>query len=165
LLAASLVGQRLTDRFQLAFTDKLGGRTEIYQNARQMAADFPWFGTGPGTFPSVYYLYRQDPEQTWAAFLHDDWMETRVTFGRIGFALVLLQFALFFLWTWSMRERWLSPMLSFCCYLSLAGCLIHAKADFPFQTYGVTFTFVAVCALLTVATRPGGRPQESLAPA
>ena len=153
-VAFSLVGNLLIQRFRQASTDQLGGRAVIYQNARQMAVDFPWFGTGPGTFQSIYCLYREDPKQPWAAFLHDDWMETRVTFGRIGFALVLLQFALYFLWTWSMRDRWISPMLSFCFYLSIAGCLIHAKADFPFQTYGVTFTFVIVCALLTVATHP-----------
>jgi O-antigen ligase len=148
------------ERFRSAFSDKLSGRTEIYENARQMAVDFPWFGTGPGTFQSIYYLYRANPDQTWAAFLHDDWLETRVTFGRVGFWLVLLQFALFFAWTYSMRHRWLSPILSFCLYLSIFGCLAHAKADFPFQTYGVAFTFVIVCALLTLAVHPAKARRE-----
>ena len=41
---------------------------EIYQNSQQMAQDYPWFGTGPGTFRSVYELYRAEPTERWHAF-------------------------------------------------------------------------------------------------
>jgi O-antigen ligase len=145
-------GDALSARFRTALTDKLSGRTEIYENARQMALDFPWYGTGPGTFLSVYYMYRESPQQTWAAFLHDDWMETRVTFGRIGLALVLAQFGLLALWCYALRPRWLSPVLMYCIVLSLLGCLLHAKVDFPFQTYGIVFTFLIVSVLLISCT-------------
>jgi hypothetical protein len=36
-----------------------------------------------------------------------------------------------------------------CVVLGLAAALVHAKFDFPFQTYSVAFTFVAVAAMLT----------------
>jgi O-antigen ligase len=146
-----LSGSSLLDRFKRASTDNMSGRTEIYENARQIAADFPWLGTGPGTFLSVYHLYRQRPEQSWAAFLHDDWLETRVTFGRVGMAIVLAQLGLLFFWTWTVRRRWLSPVLMFSLIVSVSGCLVHAKRDFPFQTYGVFLTFVVVSALLVSA--------------
>lgn len=150
-LAVELSGTSLANRFRKAATDNLSGRTEIYENAQQIAQDFPWFGTGPNTFLSVYHLYRADPGQSWAAFLHDDWLETRVTFGRVGMTIILLQFAVLLLWTFKQRPNWVSPVFTAALLVSLAGCLIHAKRDFPFQTYGVFFTFVAVSALLVSA--------------
>jgi len=34
------------------------GREEMYAEAQPMAADYPIFGTGPGTFETVFQLYR-----------------------------------------------------------------------------------------------------------
>ena len=66
-------------------------------------------------------------------------------------AIVLLQLGLFLFWTYALRNRWLSPIFTCSCLLSIFGCLVHAKRDFPFQTYGVFFTFIVVCALLNSA--------------
>jgi len=165
VIATALVaGSSLAGRFRDAYKDNMSGRTEIYQNAQQMAVDFPWFGSGPGSFLSVYHLYRENADQTWAAFLHDDWLETRVTFGRIGTLLVLLQLALLVFWTFRGRPNWLSPILTFSLFLSLAGCLAHAKRDFPFQTYGVFFTFTLVCAVLPPILTANSRDLEEPIP-
>jgi hypothetical protein len=48
------------------------------KNVVKIARDFPVLGTGAGTFGSLYQLYRSDPEQDWAAYVHDDWLETRM---------------------------------------------------------------------------------------
>ncbi|HTG44207.1 MAG TPA: O-antigen ligase family protein [Verrucomicrobiae bacterium] len=154
---ASLSGTDLTARFKAAFSDNLSGRSEIYKNAEHIAADFPLFGTGPGTFPSIYHLYRQSPTESRAAFLHDDWLETKVTFGWLGMSLVLLQLVLLIAWAFANRKTWASPVFTFSLFVSLAGCLIHAKADFPFQTYSIFFTFVLISATLTVEhPKPNG---------
>ena len=50
--------EKLAPRLKAIFSDDLSGRVEIYRNAEQMARDFPAYGTGPGTFPWVYHLYR-----------------------------------------------------------------------------------------------------------
>ncbi len=165
--AALLAGSSLAKRFRDVTTDKLSGRVEIYENAQKLAADFPWFGSGPGTFMSVYQLYRANSQQPWAAWVHDDWLETRVTFGRIGMTIVLLQLAVLVFWTISTRRSWAFPVLTFSLFLAIAGCLVHAKRDFPFQTYSVFFTFVTVCALLTCTasshTETPQRPDQPLA--
>ena len=44
-------------------------REEMYERARPMAADFPLFGTGPGTFEPVFQLYRISTETYWPAQL------------------------------------------------------------------------------------------------
>ena len=65
----------------------------MYDLARPMAADYPLFGTGPGTFETVFQLYRPRPETYWPAQLHNDWLETRITFGWLGSGLIALAFA------------------------------------------------------------------------
>src|SRR5206468_12989701 len=118
LLAFVLSGDALATRFRAALSDNLSGRVQIYENARQMAADFPWLGSGPGTFLSIYHLYRATEHQGWAAFLHDDWLETRITFGRIGLALVLIQLVLLVFWTCRLKTKWVSPALQWSLMLA-----------------------------------------------
>lgn len=140
--------EALSKRFQTSGLD-LSGRAEIYRNAKLMAADYPVFGTGPGSFRTVYHLYRQKAEEDWHGFLHDDWLETRVTFGWVGFGLVLAHLIVLAFWFFSSGRSPVFYAFHSCAALGLGGALLHAKYDFPFQTYSITFTFVAIAALLT----------------
>lgn len=151
-LVAFLGWAHLIQRFRLDSIHDLSGRTEIYQNARQIADDFPVFGAGPGSFRSVYQLYRADANQPWHGFVHDDWLETRVTFGWTGFTLVVLQLILLATWIALPGKAPVSPVFVLCCGLGLAGCLGHAKFDFPFQTYSILYTFVMIAGVLTTIT-------------
>ncbi len=134
-------------------------REEMYERARPMAADFPLFGTGPGTFEPAFQLYRISTETYWPAQLHNDWLETRITFGWAGSALIALAFA-------AVALRWFVPggihggrRFIILIWLAVAGCLVHARFDFPFQIYSIVFLFLIVCALLSVLSRraTGGR--------
>ena len=141
--------EALTKRFESDGMTNLSGRQEIYNNAKLISRDFPKFGSGPGSFSAVYHLYRQAPDEWWQAFLHDDWLETKVTFGAVGLGLVIAHLLLLPLWI-PLPGR--SPVFygfHACAILGLAAALMHAKFDFPFQTYSIAFTFVAVAAMLT----------------
>ncbi|MHB8520349.1 MAG: O-antigen ligase family protein [Limisphaerales bacterium] len=151
--AAYLGWGQLEKRLETVFSDDLGGRTEIYEHAHVMAEEFPWLGSGPGTFASLYQLYRSNPEETWAAWVHDDWLETRITFGRIGFTLILLALAGVFI-------RWFGPdgihlprTTIRLIWLAMVASLLHARFDFPLQVYSILFVFVLWCALLFCASR------------
>jgi hypothetical protein len=130
----------------------LNGRTEISENARQIVADYPLFGSGPGSFRSVYHLYRENTDQLWHGFLHDDWLETLVTFGWIGSGLILAGFVVLLLWIRSPGKAPAPPAFLLCSGLALGGLLLHAKFDFPMQTYSIFFTFVLVASLLTTVS-------------
>ena len=52
--------------------------------------DYPLFGVGPGAFEPVFQLYRASPDEYWPAQLHNDWLELRITFGGLGFGLLVL---------------------------------------------------------------------------
>jgi hypothetical protein len=135
------------------FDEGLSGREEMYENARPMAQDYVWYGTGPGTFEPVFQLYRKDLTTYWPAQLHNDWLETRITFGRLGLGLILAALGCVFL-------RWFAPggihggrRFTILCWLALAGCLFHARFDFPFQIYSILHLFLVISALLFTQTR------------
>jgi hypothetical protein len=154
LLSTVLGLKDLVPRFKTIFTDQMSKRTEIYENAVKIARDFPVLGTGAGTFGSLYQLYRSDPEQDWAAYVHDDWLETRITFGWVGFSLILGMLGI-------VAARWFrGPGLTVewefiaTLWLAMAGCLLHAKFDFPFQIYSILFLFLLLAAVLFCSARP-----------
>jgi hypothetical protein len=152
--SAVLGFKQLAVRFKTVFTDQLSNRTVIYENAVKMTHDFRVFGTGAGTFGSLYQLYRAAPDQEWAAYVHDDWLETRITFGWIGFSMILLMLAL-------VLARWffgpgigLGAEFIATLWVAIAGCLLHAKFDFPFQVYSILFLFLLLSAILFAVSRP-----------
>ena len=123
-------------------------REQDYDLARPMAADYPVFGTGPGTFESVSQLYRRSTEQNWFTQLHNDWLETRITFGWVGSGLIALAFTTVVL-------RWFASggihggrRFVMLMWLALGGCLVHARFDFPFQMHSIVFLFLVLCAVL-----------------
>lgn len=137
-------------RLKTLFDDKkMAGRGEIYDNSHKIVEDFPIYGTGPGSFAAIYQLYRQSSKEAWQGNLHDDYLELRVTFGWVGFFIVLAMLLL------ALSRPLLPGGIEFprtfvlLLWLALGGALAHAKYDFPFQIYSITQLFLALCAILT----------------
>jgi len=131
-------------------------REQMYDAAKPMAADYPLFGTGPGTFGSVFQLYLISGSTYWPEQLHNDWLETRITFGWVGMALLLAALACVVL-------RWFVPggirggrRFVVLIWLALAGCLLGARFDFPFQIHSILFLFLVFCAMLFSFGRRSG---------
>jgi O-antigen ligase len=131
----------------------LNSREHLYERARLITRDYPLFGTGPGSFQTVYGLYRTAPDDEWPAQLHNDWLETQLTFGLLGTTLIVLAFAVVLL-------RWFSPggsridqRLVFSLWLVLAACLVQARWDFPLQIGSIGFLFTFWCAVLFSGSR------------
>ncbi len=128
-------------------------REDTYQTARQIAHDYQLFGTGPGTFNPLFQLYRSSPEEYWPAQLHNDWLETRITWGWLGSGMIALALLI-------VIARWFAPggihggrRFVGIVWLGLLGCLIHARFDFPFQIYSIVLLFVVICAILFALSR------------
>jgi hypothetical protein len=135
-------------RFGRMLSEGLSDRTEIRRNAKQILQELPVFGSGPGTFRSIYQLYRAQPRQAWAAYLHDDWLETLVTFGTVGAAflgLVLMIALTHPLTGGGIRTGWvLVAML----WLAMGGALFHARFDLPFQIPSLLLLFLIESTIL-----------------
>ncbi len=128
-------------------------REGLYIAGSYMARDNALFGTGPGTFDTMYQLYRRSETDEWLACMHNDWLETLITFGRLG-ATPIFFTALLVLshWFWSggiYGNKYFVMLL----WVSLGGCLVHACFDFPFQIHSVLALFLVLCAVLSCLSR------------
>jgi len=128
-------------------------RERMYDLARPMAQDYPLFGTGPGTFETVFQLYRFTTETYWPAQLHNDWLETRITFGWFGIGLIALALTVVLLRWFARGGIHGGRRFAVLIWLALAGCLVHARYDFPFQIHSIVFLFVVLCSILFNLTR------------
>jgi len=155
-LALLLAGDKVAKRFEDSAADPLRGRSETYLLAERMTKDYPWLGIGPGAYSTVFQIYRNSPDDYWPKQLHNDWLEYRITFGRIGGALLLAAGALVFA-RWfvggGLRIHW---TFAGGIWIAIAGCLLHARFDFPFQIYSIQFVFVLLCAALFSISRGRG---------
>ena len=155
LLGAYLEKDHLTKRFGDEPVDS--GRVEIWRNTWNIFKDFPVYGTGPGTFESVYIMYLPAGNGTWHSYAHNDWLELLATFGSVGALLVLgallVALAHPFFGGRIRVSRAFVPLL----YLALANCLVFALVDFPFVVYSVLLEFLIVCALLTCMSQQKSR--------
>ncbi|PWU15935.1 MAG: hypothetical protein C5B50_14595 [Verrucomicrobia bacterium] len=140
-------------------------REEMYELIRPMADDYPLFGTGPGTFATVFQdyptsqvnpLYSCTLSRLWPpAQVHNDWLETRITFGILGSCLIALAFLTVAV-RWFVRggihggRRFMTLM-----WLAMGGCLVHARFDFPFQIHSIVFLFLIFCAMIFNLSRRG----------
>jgi len=130
-------------------------REEMFDNARPMARHYTVFGTGPGTFEMVFQYYRKSTDTYWPAQLHNDWLETRITFGLVGMSLILAALATVLLRWFARGGIHGGRRFTTMTWLALAGCLVHARYDFPFRIYSILFLFVVLCAMLfTLSRRP-----------
>jgi len=144
--------------------EELGPRLEMYKEGFQgreglfltgwrMAADSPVFGVGPGAFRDLYPLFRRTATDFWPAQLHNDWLETLITFGWAGSGIVglgLLAVLMRWFHTGGICGNRHCVML---LWISLAGCLIHAFYDFPLQIQSILILFVLLCSILSCLSR------------
>jgi hypothetical protein len=138
-----LLAPRL-DYIQAGYAD----REEMFDAARPMAEDYPVFGTGPGTFATVFQLYRISNDTYWPEQLHNDWLETRITFGWVGLGLILAALLCVGLRRFGPGGIRGGRRFAVLAWLALAGCLVHARYDFPFQIHSILFLFLVICAML-----------------
>jgi O-antigen ligase len=129
------------------------GREGLYVAGRYMAQDNAWFGTGPGTFATMFQLYRRAETDEMLAYMHNDWLQTLITFGRLGatpiFLTLLLVFAHWFGGGGIHGNKYFVMLL----WVALGGCLVHACFDFPFQIHSVLTLFLVLCAVLSCLSR------------
>ncbi len=143
-----LGGEAQKKRFTTIFDDQMSGRTEIYRTAHHMAREFGLLGSGAESFTGLNYLYREKLEERWQGYAHDDWLETYVTLGGVGLALAILLLLALTVGSLTSAGVRVPPFFPLTVGLGMAGILIHAKLDFPFQVESLRFTFLVMAALL-----------------
>ncbi len=143
-----LGGRALTARFLSVDLGDLSGRKLIYEDARRMVEDFKLFGSGAETFAPLYYFYR-NKNPIWDAYVHNDYLETLITFGLVGFGIIVFTFVSIWLMPFFGNGVPAPPEFIVLIGLAMTGIMAHARYDLPFQIYSLHFEFVVLCALLS----------------
>jgi len=116
--------------------DGLDGRLQLTGDTFSMAADYPMFGVGLGSWPEIYPQYRRAP---WSPVMfreaHDDYAQTLAETGIAGIALVI-----WFFWMIGKQiRRFLlngggraTPVLAMVC-AGVVAAAVHECVDFSLQ--------------------------------
>ncbi len=138
---------------------RVSGRTDIYRHLPPMFRDHATWGSGPGTFASIYHLYRGEGRLVWgnyipiamSAWAHCDPAEFLITFGVPGTLLLVIPLGLI-LWTIPITRKRSSHFNGhdhWILLVGLGGLLTHSLFDFPLQVYSVLHLFIVTLAITT----------------
>lgn len=120
----------------------------------------PLLGSGPGTFARLWSIDPRRVKELVDLHVHNDWLETRLTFGWIGYGLVLLALATGIGAVAIKGGVTLAASLRLFLLVPLAGCLVHAREDFPLQNYAILFAFLLLVCLCSLLGRPAKEVAE-----
>ena len=136
-------------------------RRTFYANTVRAIADFLPFGSGIGSFQSVYPLYEDQAiiTTTYANHAHSDLLELLLETGVPGMILL----AAFLLW-WMRRAVliWMAEEVdpfARAATIASAAILGHSLVDYPLRTAAISAVFAACCALMA-EPRPWVRQRD-----
>jgi O-antigen ligase len=128
-------------------------RDEVVMDALPIISDFPFFGTGGGSFYSVFPQYKQAEIHSFYDHAHNDYLQMAIEHG-IPATLLLAILVLLSLYKalYAMRHRKTSIMkgAAFAVCMVNIGMLIHMTVDFPLQAPANAGYFVVFLALAWV---------------
>jgi O-antigen ligase len=139
-------------------------RDEVFSTTWVATRDFFPFGSGLGSFPSVYHLY-EDPTHvtlTTVVHAHNDYLELAL---EIGIAGILLMIIFIGCWAVAAWRAWRAPDAPFAraAAIASAAILAHSLVDFPLRTAAISSCF-AVCLALLANQRIRSRDRAELRP-
>lgn len=146
--------------YRMATVDDPGameGRLAIAKDALQAVRQFPWFGSGQGSFASVFPMFDGSERGGRAAHAENQYLEVLVETGAIGLSLAVA-FAATVAWPWIgrlWRRRSGSDGLLFGLLFGAIAVCFHASTDFGLRIPAVA---VMVTVVLAAATARVGRP-------
>jgi O-antigen ligase len=131
-------------------TSSVDSRKELLATTSRAASDYMPFGSGLGSFQSVYRLYEK-PEQVTTIYVvhaHNDYAELVLELGFAGIVLMLLFLAW---WSGAVWRAWRtaeSGPFGRAAAIASAAILVHSLVDFPLRTAAIAACFAMCLALL-----------------
>jgi O-antigen ligase len=144
-IAPKQLGNRMTDMHDPA-------RLLIHRDAMHMFAAHPFFGSGFGTFATVFPRYRAFYDGFFINHAHDDYLELLLETGLVGLAVgVWFIVVLYRNGLRNLRPRRLPPatLLSAAALVSCTGLLVHGFMDFNLHIPANAALFFVLCAVAT----------------
>jgi O-antigen ligase len=147
-------------------TTSVESRQEMLITTMRAVRDFlPW-GSGLGSFRSVYQLYesRDQISTTYVIHAHDDYVELALELGVAG---ILLMIAFLAWWARAVWRAWRDAdagIYARAASIATAAILVHSLVDFPLRTAAIDAAFAMCLALLIDRRAPVARERSDLWP-
>jgi len=139
---------QLLSRFQ-DITDR--ERYFAMKGAVNLFTEFPWIGSGIGTFGELFYRFEPAVlNGKYFIYTHNDWLQALAETGLSGFVLLLAAWLTLF--TLLVRE-WRRCQDRFARYVALGGIaalgagIFHSLADFPLHIPALSLIYAGVAAI------------------
>jgi O-antigen ligase len=130
-------------------------RDEVVLDSLPIVRDFPIFGSGGGSFYSIFPQYKSTEIHSFYDHLHNDYLQMTIEYG-IPASLIL---AILVIWSLfkalhAMKHRKMSIMkgAAFAVCMAIFGMLIHMTVDFPLQAPANAAYFVVFLALAWIVS-------------
>jgi len=136
LVIFSMEARNIFVRFTNLFKEEnfvVFGHGYSWLDIGRMWRDFPFFGTGLGTFGSISAMYKTSPAQTSFSYAHNDYLQLLSETGAVGFVFMALFFILYFktvIRMWLKRRDPYVVSLVLGGLASLTGMLAYSLLDF-----------------------------------
>jgi O-antigen ligase len=164
LAAAVLYSLLLGGAWHLARFQKLMDPRRYHEMKGAVAIfrDYPWLGSGIGTFGDLSYRFQPvEFQSSHFVYTHSDWLQLLAEGGLLGFIMFVGAWALFFS---ALINQWRRRSHAFPKYLGLGGLaamgagIFHSLVEFPFHIPALSLLFAAVAAItyLTIHWQPQG---------
>jgi len=146
------IGERIAQLHDPLGKAGAGDRLAIVKDSLRMVGERPLLGWGLGTFPVVYPSFRSFYTNFFVNEAHNDYVQTAVETGLVGFAIVCLFIGLFYRASLHRIVHWRTefrPAMSLAVIIGITGILVHSFSDFNLQIPANAALFFALAALAT----------------
>ena len=138
-------------------------RQEMWAHTARLAWDFFPFGSGLGSFPSIYPLSEDLGRVDWTFInhAHNDYLELLLETGIPGLVLVL---AFLLWWAWQTAQIWISrevSLLARAATIASGALLLHSIVDYPMRTAALSSLFGWCLAIMVTRPRTLTSPPKS----
>lgn len=146
LLLLSISGMGIVERLEMLDTDE-SARRAIYDLVLGAIGDAPLLGSGLGTFPEVFTIYRTESFETFRTIseAHNSYLENALELGVPAAVLLMATLAAIaeanVVALWRRRRGRLFPVLGLA---ALATVAVHATVDFSLEIPAVAVTYAAL---------------------
>jgi O-antigen ligase len=148
---------RVNTLLHLPEDQSLLGRIAVWKDTTKIMEDYPYMGSGPGTFGAVYPAYKTVPDPVFYEHAHNDYVQLMAETGIIGFGLsvgaVGTLFGFVIAGGRARRNPW-SKGLLLGVVTGLAGILLHGLYDFNFHIPANAFLFMVLMGMAWNLARP-----------
>jgi len=135
------------------------GRFHYWATLGQMITDFPFFGSGLGTFASLYPAYESGKTYGLLLHAHNDYLEFFLEMGLVGMIFLFGGISLVVIKTglqWVKRRNFQIKIMSLAAMIGVFGLAIHSLTDFNLHipANAIIFSLILSLSLILVYWRP-----------